>query len=63
MAKRLSYKQPGSGGGYGKKGAAGGSTPTTFKDRNLMGVDPLKEQFEPTESSPVRQHYKMAGGE
>jgi len=33
-----------------------------FNDRNLMGVSPLKEQFEPSGSEPVRQHYKMAGG-
>lgn len=33
-----------------------------FNDRNLMGVSPLKEQFEPTDAQPVRQHYKMAGG-
>lgn len=33
-----------------------------FKDRNLMGTNPLKEQFEPTPAEPVRQHYKMAGG-
>lgn len=33
-----------------------------FVDRNLTGVSPLKEQFEPSGSEPVRQHYKMAGG-
>lgn len=32
-----------------------------FKDRQLMGVNPLKEQFEPTEAEPVRQHKRMAG--
>lgn len=32
-----------------------------FKDRNLMDVDPLKEQFEPTDAQPVRQHARMAG--
>lgn len=32
-----------------------------FRDRNLMGVSPLKEQFEPTDSDPIRQHKKMAG--
>lgn len=31
-------------------------------DRNLMPVNPLKQQFEPTDQSPVRQHFKMAGG-
>lgn len=47
------------------KPKAGGLTagvPTKFHDRNLMGVNPLKQQFEPTESAPVRQHNKMAGG-
>ena len=33
-----------------------------FVDRNLAGVNPLKEQFEPTGTEPVRQHFKMAGG-
>ena len=33
-----------------------------FVDRNLMSVDPKKEQFEPADSEPVRQRYKMAGG-
>lgn len=31
-------------------------------DRNLVPVNPLKQQFEPTERAPVRQHFKMAGG-
>lgn len=35
--------------------------PTTYMDRNLMKVNPLKEQFEPTPAEPVRQHAKMAG--
>lgn len=33
-----------------------------FVDRKLMGVNPLKEQFEPTGAEPVRQRYKMGGG-
>jgi hypothetical protein len=33
-----------------------------FRDRNLMGTNPLKEQFEPTPAEPVRQRYKMGGG-
>lgn len=36
--------------------------PQSFVDRDLMKVNPLKEQFEPTDQSPVRQHVKMAGG-
>lgn len=37
--------------------------PSKIKERNLMGVSPLKQQFEPTESNPIRQHHRMAGGE
>lgn len=33
-----------------------------FNDRKLLGVNPKKEQFEPTPAEPVRQHFKMAGG-
>lgn len=32
-----------------------------YVDRNLMGVSPLKEQFEPTPAEPVRQRARMAG--
>ena len=32
-----------------------------FIDRNLMKVNPLKEQFEPTEAQPIRQRARMAG--
>jgi len=32
-----------------------------YRDRNLMPVNPMKEQFEPTEAEPVRQHARMAG--
>lgn len=41
-----------------------GSAPAAknFKDRNLMGVSPLRQQFEPTDAMPVKQHFKMAGG-
>lgn len=31
-------------------------------ERKLAGVNPRKEQFEPTEAAPVRQHTRMAGG-
>jgi hypothetical protein len=44
------------------KQVSGGATPQKFVDRDLVAVNPLKEQFEPTESSPVPQRYKMAGG-
>ena len=32
-----------------------------FVDRNLMAVNPLREQFEPTEAQPIRQRARMAG--
>ena len=32
-----------------------------FVDRNLVKVDPKKEQFAPTAAEPVRQHQRMAG--
>ena len=35
---------------------------TKYQDRNLAAVNPLKEQFEPTDASPVPQHTRMAGG-
>lgn len=38
------------------------ATPKKFVSRNLAGASPLKEQFEPTEATPVPQMYKMAGG-
>ena len=32
-----------------------------FVDRDLVAVDPKKQQFEPTPAEPVRQRAKMAG--
>ena len=32
-----------------------------YKDRDLTKVNPLKEQFTPTEANAVRQHKIMAG--
>jgi len=32
-----------------------------FKDHDLCGVNPLKQQFEPTPAEPVRQRARMAG--
>lgn len=37
------------------------SAPQKFQDRNIMKTSPLKEQFEPTDAVPVRQHQRMAG--
>jgi hypothetical protein len=45
----------------GTKFAHTPKAPMQFKDRNLMGVNPMKEQFEPTEAEPVRQRARMAG--
>lgn len=33
-----------------------------FVDRNLMKVNPNKEQFAPTPAEPVPQRYRMGGG-
>lgn len=44
------------------KQVKGAATPTRFHDRNLVPVNPLKQQFEPTAAVPVPQRYKMAGG-
>jgi len=32
-----------------------------FVDRNLMKVNPKREQFAPTPAEPVNQHKRMAG--
>lgn len=32
-----------------------------FVDRNLLPVNPLKQQFAPTDAEPVSQHKRMAG--
>lgn len=32
-----------------------------LRDRNLLSVSPLSEQFEPTESCPINAHKRMAG--
>lgn len=34
---------------------------TTRIDRNLIGVSPLSEQFEPTPMDPIPQHQRMNG--
>jgi hypothetical protein len=40
-------------------------SPTTqgqnYTDRNLIGVSPLSEQFEPTDASPIKTRRRMAG--
>jgi len=38
------------------------ATPTKFVDRDLTKVNPLTQQFEPTDACPVRQRVQMAGG-
>ncbi len=32
-----------------------------FKDHDIMGTDPMKEQFAPTEAQPIRQRARMGG--
>lgn len=46
----------------GREGGYSHGVPTKFVERDLCGTDPLKQQFEPTDAEPARQHYKMAGG-
>lgn len=29
--------------------------------RNLVGTNPMKEQFEPTDAEPIRQRARMSG--
>ena len=31
------------------------------KPRNLVGTNPMKEQFEPTDAEPIRQRARMSG--
>ena len=40
----------------------GNSEGGKFVSRPLMSISPVKQQFEPTDAEPVRQHFKMAGG-
>lgn len=53
MKTQKSYKSPPPKSGYGLD--------AKFVDRNLVPVNPLKTQFEPTEAMPVSQHKRMAG--
>lgn len=32
-----------------------------LQDRNLAAINPLDQQFEPTDAEPVRQKARMAG--
>ena len=34
---------------------------TTFNDHSLVKVNPLNQQFEPTEASPIQQNKRMSG--
>lgn len=42
-------------------GAAKAGVPTRYKDIDIAGTDPNKEQFEPTDAQPIRQSARMAG--
>lgn len=44
--------------GYKAKGSSGFCG---YTDRNLVPVNPLDQQFEPTDAYPVRQQKRMAG--
>jgi hypothetical protein len=44
------------------KPVSGGYLHGRIVEHNLMATNPLKKQFEPTDQSPVRQRFKMAGG-
>ena len=35
--------------------------PEKLLERNLIGTNPLKEQFEPTEAMPMRNTARMGG--
>lgn len=56
MAKYLKQKSSGK-----RQYQASGEAKEKFKDRDLSKVNPLDQQFEPTDAEPVRQHQKMAG--
>lgn len=47
--------------GKGYKSYEGPAAPAALKDRNLAATDPKKEQFEPTDAVPIRQHHRMGG--
>lgn len=34
---------------------------TNYSSKDLCGVSPLQNQFEPTEASPIRSNKRMAG--
>jgi hypothetical protein len=50
-----------SGGGKPSYGQKDVHCPFYFKSRDLAGVSPLSEQFEPKEGEFLPQHQKMAG--
>ena len=65
MAKR-SQSRSKSFKGHAAKGSASaplrtGPQGTRFVDRQLLGVNPLREQFEPTDAEPINGHKREAG--
>jgi len=65
MAQRAKSPRSGIGLGYTNKSNYGGKANDEggrFVSRNLGPINPKSQQFEPTDSEPVRQHFKMAGG-
>lgn len=62
MAKQSKSPRPAPSNKGGAEGGYANGVPTKFVSRDLRGVNPLREQFEPSGAEPVRQRYKMAGG-
>jgi len=62
MSKGKGYQSHGSSKGYASKPVKTGPTPTKFHNRNLVGVSPNNQQFEPVPGTEVPQRYKMGGG-
>ena len=61
MAKTYKTRKS-SGSGYKQvKEALRNEGSEQYKDRNLAAINPLTEQFAPTDANPISQHKNMAG--
>ena len=58
MKQSKSYPQP----AKSPKMPRGNDEGGRYVDRDLAAINPLKQQFEPTDAEPVPQLYKMGGG-
>ncbi len=47
--------------GHGAKPDTRSKQSSSLGTRNLMDVNPNKEQFEPTDANPISQRKRMAG--